>query len=329
MSSESEPELVGEWREFTVQDPPVDAEGNDLSRVDRWLHQHFPRLSRSLLQKYIQDGRVHVDGAIVKPSFALKLGHRVKFCVPPPRRKLPIPQDIPLEVIHEDDDLIVIAKPAGLVVHGSPGVAEAGSLVNALLNHTDQLSQEAGTYRPGIVHRLDRETSGVIIVARNDTAHRHVGDQFRARTVAKEYVAFSHGVPKESEGEVDLPLGRSPATPRKRTVRYDSEGKEARTRWRAEASRGGFTRFRLFPSPLLEDFFGVDWLLVPVLGTAGALRKFLIARPSPPRLAFSTRMVFRRTDRALFHHLHVALDLLEDRRSRLPRLRFRIGLRGR
>lgn len=219
------------------------------TRLDAWLHGHFPELSRSLIKRFIGEDRVRVDGDPAKPSANLKTGNTVEIDIPPPPPLVPLPEDIPLDIIHQDDALIVINKSPDIVVHPTPAGLEAGgTIVNALLGHTDELSKEGGDYRPGIVHRLDRETSGILVVARNDDAHRHLAAQFKARTVDKEYVAFSHGVPREESGVIDLPIGRSLRERKKMAIRTDEGGKESRTEWRVTKTAGAFTWFRLHPT---------------------------------------------------------------------------------
>ncbi|MCI0650317.1 MAG: RluA family pseudouridine synthase, partial [Planctomycetes bacterium] len=164
-------------------------------RVDRWLASTFPELSRALLKKYIDEGRVRVRGKPAKASVRLCARDAVTVWLPPPPSEFPLPEEIALEVLYEDHAIIVLNKPPGLVVHSAPGVAKGGSIVNALLNRTDRLSREGGASRPGIVHRLDRETSGVLLVARTDAVHRNIAAQFKARVVKKEYLACVHGAP--------------------------------------------------------------------------------------------------------------------------------------
>lgn len=221
--------------------------GDAGKRLDAWLHERFPEHSRSRLSRLVQEGRVRVGGQLAKPSSPVRRGASVEVCIPAPPPPLPVPEDIPLTIVHEDEHLLVLVKPAGLVVHPAPGTAEGGTLVNALLGHTDRLSEEAGHYRPGIVHRLDRETSGLIAVARSDEVHRALSDQFRARTVHKEYLALAHGIPRAPEGEVDAPIARSLHHRKRMAIRHDEAGKAARTRWRVEGTIRGFAWFRCFP----------------------------------------------------------------------------------
>ena len=200
------------------------------------------------MQRFIQEGRVTVDGVAPKPSTTLRAGQRVRFVEPPPPPPMPLPQDIPLKILHEDDAILVIDKPADLVVHSSPGVIEGGSMVNALLMHTDQLSTEGGLYRPGIVHRLDRHTSGVIVVARTDAAHRSLAAQFKERTVQKVYEACVHGCPEEETGVIDLPIGRSLSDPKKMAIRHDDGGRASLTRYTVQVSGERFSWMTLYPA---------------------------------------------------------------------------------
>ncbi len=231
----------------TVHSLTVDASGSGR-RVDAWLARQFPELSRSVLKSYIQKGRVSVDGETPKPSTTLQAGQQLEVRIPPPPPPFPVPEGLPLDIIYEDEALLVINKTSEMVVHPHPGSGESGTLVNALLNYTDILSSEAGEYRPGIVHRLDRETSGLLLVARTDAAHRHLAAQFKARTLQKEYYALVHGIPRESEGEIDLPLGRSPTHRKKMTIRHDEQGKSSKTRWCRERQLGNFCWLHLFPA---------------------------------------------------------------------------------
>lgn len=216
-------------------------------RLDHWLHLQFPALSRSALKRYIENGRVRVNGVTPKPSATLREGAAVEISIPPPPPTRPLPQEIPLEIIFEDDAILVVNKGPDMVVHPSPGQPPQGTLVNALLGRTGKLSTEGGDFRPGIVHRLDRETSGLIVIARTDAAHRQLASQFKSREVTKEYLALAHETPKQSEGLVDLPVGRSPTQRKKMTVRHDEQGKQSQTAWRVERTLGQFTWFRLFP----------------------------------------------------------------------------------
>ncbi len=180
------------------------------ARLDRWLAAELPDRSSSEIQRWIKDGRVWVDGIVAKASRKLEPGQAVGLSIPAPTPAESVqPEDIPLDILYEDDDLIVINKPAGMVVHPSPGHA-GGTLVNAILHHCPDIEGVGGERRPGIVHRLDKETSGVMVVAKNDRAHRDLQAQFKARTIYKEYLALVEGRLDPPAGRMDAPLGRHP-----------------------------------------------------------------------------------------------------------------------
>ena len=178
-------------------------------RVDHYLSAALPEYSRSRMQSWIRDGRVTVGGTAVKASAVLRGGEEV--CVEPaaaaPLRAFA--EDLPLEVLYEDSSVVAVNKPAGMVVHMGAG-NHAGTLVNALLHRVGELSGAGGEERPGIVHRIDRETSGVLIAARNDQAHRALSEQFAERTVEKEYLALVHGLVKLDSGRIEKPIARDP-----------------------------------------------------------------------------------------------------------------------
>jgi 23S rRNA pseudouridine1911/1915/1917 synthase len=184
-------------------------------RLDRALSAWLPDLTRSAIQRLIDEGNVHVDGRQVKTGHKLRLGERVDVVVPPPSPTDLTPEAIPLDVVFEDPDLLVINKPKGLVVHPAPGHA-TGTLVHAVLAHAgEDLSGIGGEERPGIVHRLDRDTSGLILVAKTDTAHESLQRQIAGRTAERRYIALIRGAPKFERAEVDACIGRHP-TDRKR-----------------------------------------------------------------------------------------------------------------
>ena len=187
-------------------------------RLDRWLARVLPEQSRSRLQSLIEAGAVLLDGRPARPSSRLRAGQAVEVHIPEPRPAAPRPEDIPLAVVHDDRWLLVIEKPAGLVVHPGAGAAE-GTLVNALLHHVRDLSGIGGELRPGIVHRLDKGTSGLMVVAKDDATHRSLVRQFAGRTVEKEYLAIVLGVPAPRQGTVDSPIGRDPVNRKKMSTR--------------------------------------------------------------------------------------------------------------
>jgi len=208
-------------------------------RLDHYLQGHFAEQSRSRLQSWIKDGQVLVNGAGARASLVLRGGDRVDVSpvAPPPLEAAP--EDLPVEVLYQDAAVIAINKPAGLVVHAGAG-AHSGTLVNRLVHHFQSLSNVGGELRPGIVHRIDRGTSGVLLVARNDAAHRTLAAQFAARTVEKTYLALVEGqVPAES-GRITSPITRDPVRRTRMTARL-GRGRSALTEYRVRARFKGFT----------------------------------------------------------------------------------------
>ncbi|MEE6635808.1 RluA family pseudouridine synthase [Limosilactobacillus pontis] len=202
---------------------------NELTgRIDKQLGHHFSQYSRSQLQRWIEDGHVQVNGQPVKPKYKLAAGDVVTIEPEKPKKIDLVPENIPLDIVYEDDDVIVVNKPQGMVVHPAPGHPDH-TLVNALLYHSP-LSTINGEFRPGIVHRIDKDTSGLLMVAKNDMAHRSLAAQLKAKTNEREYVALVHGVIKEDQGTVDAPLGRSPKDRKKQAVVAD--GRHAVTHFR-------------------------------------------------------------------------------------------------
>ena len=188
-------------------------------RIDKELAHHLTDISRSQLQKWIEDGNVTVNGEKVKPKYKLVVGDRVVVQPKKPQKIDLEPENIPLDIVYEDDDVIVVNKPQGMVVHPAPGHPNH-TLVNALLYHSP-LSTINGEFRPGIVHRIDKDTSGLLMIAKNDLAHRSLAAQLKAKTNEREYVALVHGVIKEERGTIDAPLGRSKKERKKQAVVED------------------------------------------------------------------------------------------------------------
>ena len=220
----------------------ADAEAAGL-RLDVWLARRLPSLSRARLQALVEEGRVRVDGAATRASARLREGQAVSVELPAPLPAEPRPEDIPLTIVHEDSHLLVIDKPAGLVVHPGAGTA-SGTLVNALLKHVSDLSGIGGVLRPGIVHRLDRGTSGLIVVAKDDQTHRSLVEQFAGRSVEKEYLALVLGVPPRPRGEIEAPIGRDPVHRKRMSVRAP-RGRAARTSWAIEEAFDGAALLRV------------------------------------------------------------------------------------
>lgn len=198
-------------------------------RLDQFLHEQLPAYSRERLKDWIKSGRVLVEGIARKPSFELKGGETVEVEPAELRPLRAEPEDIALTILYEDEDVIAIDKPAGMVVHAGAGV-ESGTLVNAVLGRFRSLSTAGGDLRPGIVHRLDRDTSGVILIARHDAAHRALADQFASREVKKTYLALVHGAIPPL-GKIEKPIARDPVRRVRMTTKLAS-GRAAVTRWR-------------------------------------------------------------------------------------------------
>ncbi len=190
---------------------------HDRMRLDRFLAALVPGHSRSELQRLIKAGRATSGARVLRPSTLIHPGDVVVLEVPPPQPAAPEPEPLPLTILYEDADLVVVDKPAGMVVHPAAGHA-SGTLVNALLHHVRDLSGVGGERRPGIVHRLDRGTSGVMVVAKHDQAHEALARQFRDREVEKEYVALVWGVVRAGR-RIDLPIGRDPHDRHKMSAR--------------------------------------------------------------------------------------------------------------
>jgi 23S rRNA pseudouridine1911/1915/1917 synthase len=199
------------------------------SRLDQYLVDQLPALSRARIQALMKSGHVTLNGGGAKSSAKVRPGDTIELTEPAPAPSEISAQDIPLHVLYEDDDIIVINKPAGIVVHPAAGHRN-DTLVNALLHHCTNLSGVGGVERPGIVHRLDKETSGCLVAAKNDVAHRSLVRQFAGREVTKIYLAMAAGKFTRQSGEVDAPIGRHPVHRQKMAI--VERGRPARTGWR-------------------------------------------------------------------------------------------------
>jgi 23S rRNA pseudouridine1911/1915/1917 synthase len=216
-------------------------------RLDQYLVGMFPDLSRSMIQKVIDAGGVLVNGAPGKASYKVRQGDHIRIWPPEPTHDLPVPENIPLDILYEDEFLAVINKPADMVVHPAKG-HWSGTLVNALQFHFAQLSHVSGDYRPGIVHRLDRDTSGVILVAKEESVHRDLSYQFESRKVFKEYVAITTGILDRDSDYIERRIAHHPRDRVKMAVTdEEDDGKEACSFYEVIERFRGFTVCRISP----------------------------------------------------------------------------------
>ncbi len=237
------------------------------ARLDHYLAGLELGLTRSRLRQLIVEGRVVVNGVAVKPAHRVRSGDRVLVSVPPPRPSVAVPQDIPLAVVYQDTDLVVIDKPAGLAVHPGPGHPDQ-TLVNGLLALCPDIQGIGGEIRPGIVHRLDKDTSGLMIAAKNEAAHHDLSRQIKDRAVRKGYLALVEGLPSTDVGVIDVPVGRDP---RRRTrMAVTAGGRESRTGYRLleQAGRYSLLELQLHTGRTHQARVHLAWLGHPLLGDA-------------------------------------------------------------
>lgn len=217
------------------------------ARLDVFLAQAFPQVSRVAFRRAINAATIRIDGARAKASQRLRGGERISIKLPKSTGERPRAENIPLDILYEDDDLAVVNKPPGMVVHPAKG-HWAGTLTSALQFHFDRLSSAGGPTRPGIVHRLDRDTSGVILVAKNDAAHFHLAEQFHARSVEKEYWALVYGAIDRDRDLIDRPIGVHPYQREKMAIRSDPEtSRSAQTFYEVVERFAGYTLVRVLP----------------------------------------------------------------------------------
>ncbi len=201
------------------------------TRIDRYLADYETEHSRTYIQKVIAEGNVTVNNKAVKCNYKLSEGECIRFLLPEPMPLNVLPENIPLDIVYEDNDIIIINKPKNMVVHPAPGHM-SGTLVNALLFHCkDNLSGINGVLRPGIVHRIDKDTTGILIVCKNDAAHKCIAEQLKLHSGKRIYHAIAHGIFKEKEGRIEAPIGRSPVD-RKKMAINEKNGKPAITNYR-------------------------------------------------------------------------------------------------
>ena len=206
-------------------------------RLDLFLRTHCPQHSRSSIQALIKAGAIRVNGEKTRPAYLVQPGDEIAIELPEPEPLAACPEALPLSIAYEDDDLLVVNKAAGMTVHPAPGATE-GTLVNALLHHCRDLSGINGALRPGIVHRLDKETSGLMLVAKRDTAHRRLAHSLQARQIERYYLALVWGGMRETKGRIEAPIGRHPKNRKKMAVVAD--GRAAATNFKV-AERFPFT----------------------------------------------------------------------------------------
>ena len=214
-------------------------------RADVFLSGLLTELSRSSIKRHIEQGNILIDRKTFKPSKIISGGESLSVKIPPPEPCGVEGEEIDIEVIYEDSDIIVVNKPAGMVVHPGAGV-KSGTLVNALIHMCGDLSGIGGKMRPGIVHRLDKETSGVMVVAKNDRSHGSLSDQFKTRETKKEYTAIVSGEMKKNSGVFSSPIGRSPSN-RVKMTSFSKAGRDAETRWEVVERLRGATLVSAWP----------------------------------------------------------------------------------
>jgi len=291
-------------------------------RLDSFLAAHLPGLTRSAAARLIEMGQVLVDGRPGRKSGRLEGGELVEAALPDPEPADALPQDIPLDVVYEDGDVIVVNKPAGLVVHPAPGHPD-GTLVNALLHHCGgSLSGVGGKLRPGIVHRIDRDTSGLIIAAKNDAAHQALAAQLSDHTLARTYEAVVVGALREDGGTVDAPIGRCPSDRKKMAV--VPGGRRAVTHWEVLERFPGLThvRCRLETGRTHQIRVHMAHTGHPIYGdTVYGARKPVPGLTGQCLHAVGLRFVHPRTREAV----EVGCPLSEEFQALLERLRARAG----
>jgi 23S rRNA pseudouridine1911/1915/1917 synthase len=288
------------------------------TRLDKYVSEKCPDLSRTHAQGLIEDGNILVNGQIAKSSLKLIPGDTVDVKIPPPVPSTLSPENIPLNILYEDNDLMVVDKPAGLTVHPAPG-HYSHTLVNAVLAHVPELDIEE-TDRPGIVHRLDKDTSGLIIIAKNGTAHMKLADQFKNRSVTKTYTALVQGQLKPAEGIIDANIGRDPRDRKRMAV--VSRGREARTEYKVIKYLDNYTLLEVRPKTGRTHQIRVHLAAIgfPIVGDAtyGAKSEFLSRQ-----FLHASRLVFKLPSSG--EEMEFESGLPEDLREALSRIAGKAG----
>jgi len=276
--------------------------GTPPRRLDQFLAEQLEDLSRSQVQRLIDEGEVLIAGEPARAGIRLKGGEEISVNIPPPAPVALIPEAIPLTILYEDSDLIVVDKPAGLVVHPAAGHS-SGTLVNALLHHCRDLSGIGGEMRPGIVHRLDKETSGVLVAAKNDAAHRSLAEQFKVHSVERRYLALAYGLVQKRTGEIDAPIGRHPVD-RKKMSGAARGGRRAVTRWevleRFEQERLSFLELTLETGRTHQIRVHFSEMGFPLVGDPVYGRRNRVSALRDPRVRTQVQRLKRQ-----FLHAHV------------------------
>ncbi len=250
-------------------------------RLDKFLVERFPKdASRAFIQKLIRTKNVLIGGAFCKPHHKMALGDVVEVRIPAPKPSDIEPKKIPLDIVYEDEHLLVVNKPPGMVVHPAPG-NYSGTLVSALLYHCEGLSGISGILRPGIVHRIDKGTSGLLVVAKDDQTHKGLASQFKKREIDRTYEALVKGVVELDSGKIDLPVGRSARDRKKMGVRF-TKSKSALTRYKVLKRYSDFTHLEIEPDTGRTHQIRVHMSYVghPILGDDKYGTKGLLKRPA-------------------------------------------------
>jgi 23S rRNA pseudouridine1911/1915/1917 synthase len=220
--------------------------GTTSIRLDKFISEQHPEISRTQAQRLIDEGLVRINGTTARSSYKITASDQISITIPPPTPSTLLPEDIPLKIIYEDNDVIVVDKPAGLTVHPAPGHPEH-TLANAILSRLPAIADTGERRRPGIVHRLDKDTSGLIIIAKNNQAHQKLTEQFKARTVKKIYLTLVRGKVTPDRGTIEAPIGRDRSHREKMAITDRNHGREARTKYRVLKHIGNYSLLEAIP----------------------------------------------------------------------------------